>query len=482
MLQIDCSSILLKLCKVNEFSKEFPYKTWLINNLYADIYLSPRTTKGQAYRKSQLRAKFPSLVNALDKEQHKRKRKFMTQPISERSMRLFEPTMQEQVDIFLQLISTGAQDQAVVNMTERCQRLSVDVVGKLAFGYPFATQTETTYQYMSKVIDDMSWRISIYMQYPPLHSLELLMLLLNKQEFIKFDKAIRTMIKTRTEQDKDAHFDLYSVLADHIGKGPDDMLPGEVWPEAIFFIMAGGSTTATTMSTAFFYLAYNFECYKKLALEIRSTFTSAADITSARLKKCKYLRAVIDECLRMSPATLTSLWREQDPKDESCEPFIVDGHVIPRGTQVGVSLYSLLHNKDYFPDPFKFEPERWIEPDDRDETGKAAYAARRKCFVPFIVGDRACAGKAMAYLETSLVLARTLWYFDFELAAGEAGELGGGIAGMSGRRGAPNEYQLDDLFVAGHDGPNLVFRPRGDFWKELDNWAYKGWGSVGSHT
>lgn len=231
--------------------------------------------------------------------------------------------------------------------------------------------------------------------------------------------------------------------------------------------MAGGSTTSTTLSTAFFYLSRYSECYQKLAQEIRSTFNSGSEIVSGnQLRSCHYLRAVIDECLRMSPATLTSLWREQDPKDKSQDPFVVDGHVIPRGTQVGVSLYSLMHNEEYFSDPFVLEPRRWIEPEDPEE--KAAYTARRKCFVPFIVGDRACAGKAMAYLETSLVLARTLWYFDFEAPEGKLGELGGGKAGQSGARGRQNEYQLDDLIVAGHVGPNLRFKKRGDFWKELE--------------
>lgn len=166
----------------------------------------------------------------------------------------------------------------------------------------------------------------------------------------------------------------------------------------------------------------------------------------------------------MSPPTLASLWREQDANDDSGEPFVVDGHVIPRGTQVGVNLYSLLHNEEYFPDSFSFKPERWLEGSSEDN-GESTIM--RKAFVPFLVGDRSCAGKAMAYMEVSLTLARTLWFFDFDVAPGNAGEAGGGKLGRKDGRGRPSEYQLDDMFVAGHDGPNLVFRERGDFCKEL---------------
>ncbi|KAI5865645.1 hypothetical protein GGS23DRAFT_595161 [Durotheca rogersii] len=41
-----------------------------------DVYLNLCVTKGSAYRKSQMRAKYPSIINTLDEAQHRRKRKF----------------------------------------------------------------------------------------------------------------------------------------------------------------------------------------------------------------------------------------------------------------------------------------------------------------------------------------------------------------------------------------------------------------------
>ncbi|KAK2611998.1 hypothetical protein QQS21_001963 [Conoideocrella luteorostrata] len=419
-----------------------------------DIYLNPRVTKGQAYRNSQLRAKFPSVLNALDRDQHRRKRKYIAQPISERFMQKFEPTMQTEIDIFLQKIHTACKTGQIMNLSEHCQRLSFDIVGQLGFGYPFRTQMDNKYRYISRIMEAMSWRISTYMQWPLLRMIETVMLLLNVSEFIDFDNAIKTMIKARTEKKKDAHFDMWSVLADHIGQGEGELLPGEVWPEAILFIIAGGSTTSTAMSSVFFYLSRNRRCYEALVTEIRSTFSEFSAIKASNgLHKCKYLRACIDESLRMAPASLTSLWREQDPKDESGKPLIVDGNVIPRGTQVAISMYSLFHNDHYFPDPFEFKPERWLDTANQTEQEKASQATMRKAFVPFLIGDRACAGKAMGYQEVSLVIAQTLWLFDFEVAPGKAGELGS-------RSERPDEYDLKDIFIASHQGPNLIFRER----------------------
>ncbi|KAK5989753.1 Cytochrome P450 monooxygenase AKT7-like protein [Cladobotryum mycophilum] len=436
-----------------------------------DIYLNPRVTKGQSYANSQLTAKYPSLINAIDSKQHRRKRKIIAPVITERSMKKFEPTMSEHVNVFLQQLLASCESGGAIDMTERFQRLGIDVVGQLAFGYPFNTQTDETHRFVPEVINAMSRRIYTYMQLPSItpYYVEKLCLLFNIRTLIKFEKTIRTMIKTRMSQDKDAHHDLYSFVAGHIGKEQDAFLPGEMWPEAFFFIIAGGVTTATTMSAMFFYLTRNPKSYAALAREIRSTFNSASEIHSGpQLAGCKYLRACIDETLRMSPPTVGTLWRQQEKSDD--EPLIVDGHVIPRGTQVGVSLYSLMHNEEYFPDSFTYTPERWLEPPEgtvETEEEKAKRATMRKVFVPFLVGDRACAGKAMAYMEASLTMARTMWFFDFEGAPGKPGELGAGELGRTDGRGRPGEFQLDDLFVTAHQGPNLIFKPRGDYWKEL---------------
>lgn len=47
----------------------------------------------------------------------------------------------------------------------------------------------------------------------------------------------------------------------------------------------------------------------------------------------------------MSPPTPGTLWRHLAPEEEGRGPFVVDGHVIPNGTMVGVNAYSLHHNE-----------------------------------------------------------------------------------------------------------------------------------------
>lgn len=219
------------------------------------------------------------------------------------------------------------------------------------------------------------------------------------------------------------------------------------------------------MSAVFFYLSRNPEVYRKLSSEIRTAFSSGLDIRSGpQLTDCRYLRAVIDETLRMSPSSIGTLWRQQDLAlpSEVGKPLVVDGHVVPPGTMVGLSPYSLLHNEKYFPEPFAFRPERHLGAKRSSEATDSMRA-----FAPFAVGSRSCGGRAVAYLETTLTVARTIWYFDFEKAGGKAGELGEGGPGQGVGRERKEEFQLYDVITADHQGPNLVFKPRGQHWKEF---------------
>ncbi|KAI1322532.1 cytochrome P450 [Xylariaceae sp. FL0255] len=391
------------------------------------IYLNPNTTKGSAYRHPGAAAK-PNLFTVRENAEHRRKRKVIGQVISERSMRPFAPTMSQQIDIFLEQLLLSSQRDEMVNMTVACNRLGVDVVGHLAFGCALKTQTEPT----NRLIPETMFR-GIY---------------LNNLNFALFQQAVGKMIAERTSQPPNAKPDFYAVAT-----GEGGLAPGELWGEALFFVLAGSSTVATAICGSLFHLSHHAEAYKRLADEVRGAFASGRDIQPGpMLSSCVYLRA-------------------QEPKNPA-SPFVVDGHVIPVGTEVGVHLWAIMHDPEYFDDPFAFRPERWLMSHNSEgvaETAqeKASRARARRAHVAFGFGDRNCLGKSMAYLETSLTLAKILWYFDFERAPGKAGKLGCGKEGSKDPWDQPDQFQIFDILGADHDGPNLIFHPRGDHWRDL---------------
>ncbi|KUI69430.1 putative cytochrome P450 12c1, mitochondrial [Cytospora mali] len=263
-------------------------------------------------------------------------------------------------------------------MTPRCLYLGGDIICHLAFGYPLDTQTSPTNRPFLAAMSTINARISLYMNWPATSIvLNPLIKWLDRKRAAYFRKSIQTMIRTRMAMDKDAKHDLYSMaLSGKAGEGNVESDEG-----------VRGTN------------------------EIRTTFSSGRDIRNGpQLKSCEYLRAVIDETLRIATSSLGTLWRQQDMSSPATagKPFIVDGQVIPPGTAAGISPYSLLHNGAYFPKPFTFQPELWLAPKDGSDTPEKqeARAIMRRAHAPFALGDRGCAGKAMAYLEISLMLAR----------------------------------------------------------------------------
>ncbi|KAJ4401317.1 hypothetical protein N0V82_010875 [Gnomoniopsis sp. IMI 355080] len=268
---------------------------------------------------------------------------------------------------------------------------------------------------------------------------------------------------------RESQHDFYSIAAGDDIPTEESLGRSELWAEAVFILPAGGTTMSSALSAVFFYLSRYPEVYARLAAEIRTTFESGTDIHAGpQLSGCKYLRAVVDETLRIAPPFVGTFWREHD--SFTTDPLIVDGHSIPRGTIVGVNPYCLMHNEEYFPHAFEFRPQRWLEPEDGKQESpeeENSRIAARRAFAPFALGETGCLGKGMAYHETSLTLAKTMWYFDFEYPLNEAGKMGEGQPGRTDGRHRKEEYQLYDISTAGHEGPTLMFKPREEYWKEL---------------
>lgn len=428
-----------------------------------DIYDNERVVKSRVYLVTLGFTGTVNVFSVIDRVAHRSKRKLIGAGVSERAMREFEPTMASQIDIFLKQIVESSRKSEAVNVSTRCKRLTMDVIGLLAFGYPMKTQTEERYRTLHAGIEASNAHNNVLMQWPRLQSraiaypLHYLTLSAQKQAF----ELIEDMIKTRTTEGKDSRRDLYAQVADQLETNPE-FRHSDIWSEALFLIPAGGDTTAAGISALLFYLARHPECYHKLGEEIRTAFASSGDIHGGpQLSNCQYLRACIDEALRISSPVNGTLWRELAADDDGSTPFVVDGHVIPKGVQVGVNLYTLHHNPEYFPNPYAFKPERWLSGDE------AEIRRMKEAFAPFQIGYRGCAGKPMAYLEASLVVAKLFWYFDFESAPGEAGLVGGGKVGDQTGRHRPGEFQMYDVFASGHDGPMLLFQPRGNYCEEL---------------
>jgi cytochrome P450 len=85
------------------------------------------------------------------------------------------------------------------------------------------------------------------------------------------------------------------------------------------------------------------------------------------------------EGLRLSPSMATRSARIAPDRD-----LIYDKWRIPAGTPVGMTTLLMHTDKDLYPDPMCFNPDRWMNPDTRKKA--------EKTFAPFMKGSRICIG------------------------------------------------------------------------------------------
>ena len=210
-----------------------------------DIYLNPRIVKPGIYANARFR-NAPSVFTALDRADHRRRRKTIGQAISERSMREFEPTMMTQVDVFLRQLLRSSQQGEVVEMSSRCKWLTMDVIGLIAFGSLWKTQTEETLRLIPRAIAALNPRVYLFMTWPAFHMIDPGVQWLVRERVEKFRGILAGMISDRMALPRDAKHDLYSFVAsdERVGQAQrDGIRKSEIWGEAGVFINAGKSAT-----------------------------------------------------------------------------------------------------------------------------------------------------------------------------------------------------------------------------------------------
>jgi cytochrome P450 len=262
--------------------------------------------------------------------------------------------------------------------------------------------------------------------------------------------ALATQRTKATTDRKDFFHYLLNAKDPETGEG---FAMPELWAESSVLIVAGADTSSTCLAGTFFYLTHNPSVLSKLTQEVRATFQDIEDIKSGpQLNSCAYLKACIDETLRMSPPIGGLM-----PRDVLSGGATIDGHYIPAGTAVGCSAYAIHHKAAYFPSPFSYQPERWLSSSSNGTATKESIELAQAAFCPFSLGPRGCIGRSMAYMELMMTVGRTVWLFDMKLA----GRLGEGLPdAMEWGRNRSGEYQLKDVFVSRKTGPLVEFVKR----------------------
>lgn len=199
--------------------------------------------------------------------------------------------------------------------------------------------------------------------------------------------------------------DFFQALMEDKNGHANNLEWGEVIAEVSIMMNAGSATTAIAIANVMLQLLKNPDVTRKLVEELDTALededASQAVVSYDRVKHLPYLKACLDESLRLFPPTPQALPRETPPGGLS----IVDNY-IPGGVSVGISAHVLHRNEDVFRQADQYIPERWLGTEGKE---------LQPYFLSFSAGARGCIGRNISYLEQAVVVASLLRRYEFAL-------------------------------------------------------------------
>lgn len=163
----------------------------------------------------------------------------------------------------------------------------------------------------------------------------------------------------------------------------------DIYSETLSIFMGSYETSAHTLEWAIYYLLKYNEWQEKISDK-------------------ENLEAFIKEVLRIA----APIWLSQRI---AAEDVVIDGTLVPAGTEISMSSYVTHRDENVFEDPESFKPERWF---DNPRVSKGDY-------FPFMFGKRQCVGKEYALMQLRLVLSKVAEKFNMELLTPSVHHIGG---------------------------------------------------------
>ncbi|KAK4235457.1 isotrichodermin C-15 hydroxylase [Achaetomium macrosporum] len=405
--------------------------------------------------------------NTADKEEHRRKRRIMSKAFSAKALPNYANFISSKVDeLSVKLnggeLRKGSGGWRSFNMADEVNYLMLDIMGGLCFGEAFGFIAGKGVEMMANV---HARAVRIYMtgQEPLLKKLYLDRILfphlfkaanaLGQYTRLYTEKRIKSRENLASDQDASKERG-YDDILNHLINNKDDETgtvysQNELLGEATLLMMAGSDTSSTTINTALFYLANHPRVLKKLEKELLKSFPKLADIHPNTAESCKYLRACLDEAMRLCPSMPSSIPRVVDEGG-----IQVVGEDIPAGLWVSVPHFTLFRNAKYFPRPHDYVPERWIVGEGEGEgVGSRAEDVKlaQTVFSPFSIGPRHCIARNLALREMTFALARIFYLFDIEPMP-DSGRWMGELPGID-TRNSHFIHEQWDVFASLEKGP-----------------------------
>ncbi len=239
-----------------------------------------------------------------------------------------------------------------------------------------------------------------------------------RESIARLDAHVQQMIDAR-RADLGQHTDLLTKLLDARDDDGNRMSDKQVRDEILTLFVAGHETTATALAWSVHCLSKNPAIYAAVEKEVDAL---AGDPTFDDLPRLALTLRVFKESLRLYPP-IPMFGRQ------CFEATSLAGRRLERGAVALVVPWVLHRRPDLWPDPERFDPERFLP--------EAEARRPRLAWLPFGAGPRTCIGNQFAMIEAQLVLAKLLRHVRFERIDGYPEEVAEPMATLRPRGHMP---------------------------------------------
>jgi cytochrome P450 len=318
-----------------------------------------------------------------DGEYWRRQRRLVQPAFHQRRLAVYADIIVEET---LRTVDAFANGE-VVDIGEEMAKLTLRVVVKSLFGSELPREAEKMGELMVAVFEAANIRMNSPLQMP--RWIPTRRNIRERRSIAGLNAILDAVIVSRRAAGG-AGDDLLSLLLaatdEDNGTGMTDrQLRGEM----MTLFLAGYETTAVAMTWAWYLLAKHPEVEAKLQEELDAAL-GARKPAMADLPQLPYTETIIREAMRLYPPAPVFA-------REPIEDVTIAGYRVPKGSLVTVNTYALHRDARFFPDPERFDPERFAK--GWEERG-ARYA-----YLPFGGGPRICIGNSFAMMEARLILA-----------------------------------------------------------------------------
>lgn len=221
-----------------------------------------------------------------------------------------------------------------------------------------------------------------------------------RRAFADFDSQIREIISDyRRNPNGDSFGMIPTLVKGHRAAAGSELSDNELRDQLVTLFIAAHETSGTGACWIQYFLSRHPDVRERVRSEARAAASRPGGIVNA-LAELEYTERVIQEAFRLySPIHSLSRVAIEDSE--------IGGYAIPQGATVIVSLYALHRIPEYWPDPEKFDPDRFL-PEVSAQRPPLAY-------MPFAAGHRNCIGGTMAMLQSKLIAATLCLSYDLDL-------------------------------------------------------------------